>query len=373
MAASGSATRSVEECEISRSCHSGMPSITGTTWARTILASPLIRSARTGFLLCGMADEPFWPAPNGSASSDTSVRWPCRISIAIASQTVAMSARTLTHSAIPSRSTTWVATSAGPQAELGQDLGLDRRVDVGVGADRPGQLADRDRLPGPQQPVPAAVDGEREVGDPVTPDVRLGVDAVRPADPQRRPVRERMLTQHLAAAARTGPSAGRSTRRAAAPARCPAGPRRSCRSGRRRPPRAGVVLLAHADRNAITSWPVTASSAATASGVGGGAAATGPTASSRHRASLGVGRQHERLDLAPELVLVRLAPDVAHLGQRVAVDHPLSCRIPPARARCPAAPRRRRSPRRHGRWQAAWSAMSERYQPPRIRISSAAW
>ena len=61
MAASGSATRSVDECEMSRSCHSGMPSITGTTWARTTRASPQIRSERIGFRLCGIADEPFWP------------------------------------------------------------------------------------------------------------------------------------------------------------------------------------------------------------------------------------------------------------------------------------------------------------------------
>jgi len=41
----------------------------------------------------------------------------------------------------------------------------------------------------------------------------------------------------------------------------------------------GVVLSAQADRNAITSWLVTASIAATASGVGGGAARTGATLS----------------------------------------------------------------------------------------------
>ena len=43
-----------------------------------------------GFFLCGIAEEPFWPCPNGSHSSRTSVRWPCRTSSAIASQTVAM-------------------------------------------------------------------------------------------------------------------------------------------------------------------------------------------------------------------------------------------------------------------------------------------
>ena len=33
-----------------------------------------MRSLMIGFFLCGMADEPFWPLPNGSDSSRTSVR-----------------------------------------------------------------------------------------------------------------------------------------------------------------------------------------------------------------------------------------------------------------------------------------------------------
>jgi len=85
---------------------SGTPSSTGTNWARTILASPLIRSERTGFRLCGIADEPFWPLVKASASSRTSVRWPCLTSSATASHTVAAIASTPTHSAIPSLSTT---------------------------------------------------------------------------------------------------------------------------------------------------------------------------------------------------------------------------------------------------------------------------
>src|ERR1039457_7061902 len=51
---------------------------------RPPLASPQTRSERTGFFLWGIADEPFWPVPNGSASSATSVRWPCLTSSAIA-------------------------------------------------------------------------------------------------------------------------------------------------------------------------------------------------------------------------------------------------------------------------------------------------
>ena len=54
-----------------------------------------------GFCLCGIAEEPFWPGRNGSASSRTSVRWPCRTSSATASQTVAARASAPTHSAMP--------------------------------------------------------------------------------------------------------------------------------------------------------------------------------------------------------------------------------------------------------------------------------
>jgi hypothetical protein len=112
MDASGQRDRSVELWLMSRSCHSGMPSSTGTTCARTTRAMPAIRSLAMGFFLCGIALEPFWPLPNGSDSSRTSVRWPCRTSSANASQTVAMMARAPTHSLIPSRITTWVAGGA---------------------------------------------------------------------------------------------------------------------------------------------------------------------------------------------------------------------------------------------------------------------
>ena len=50
--------------------------------ARTTRASPQIRSATIGLRLCGIADEPFWPRPNGSSTSRTSVRARWRISSA---------------------------------------------------------------------------------------------------------------------------------------------------------------------------------------------------------------------------------------------------------------------------------------------------
>src|ERR1022692_2571070 len=43
----------------------------------------------------------------------------------------------------------------------------------------------------------------------------------------------------------------------------------------------------------------------------------------RDRARPRVLRKHQGLDLAPQLVLVCLAPDTAHLGQGVTLDHTL--------------------------------------------------
>ena len=59
--ASGAITRSTEECEMSRSCHSVTFSSAGTTAARTTRASPVRFSLSTGLRLCGIALEPFWP------------------------------------------------------------------------------------------------------------------------------------------------------------------------------------------------------------------------------------------------------------------------------------------------------------------------
>ena len=46
----------------------------GVTAARTIRASPVRFSVSTGLRLCGIADEPFWPAEKNSSASRSSVR-----------------------------------------------------------------------------------------------------------------------------------------------------------------------------------------------------------------------------------------------------------------------------------------------------------
>src|SRR5437868_908506 len=51
-------TRSADECEMSRSCHSGMFSIPTSAAARTTRARPEMRSATFGLRLCGIADGP---------------------------------------------------------------------------------------------------------------------------------------------------------------------------------------------------------------------------------------------------------------------------------------------------------------------------
>ena len=67
---------------MSRSCQSGTFSKPTTAAARTMRARPEIRSATFGFRLCGIADEPLFPAANGSSTSRTSVRARWRISVA---------------------------------------------------------------------------------------------------------------------------------------------------------------------------------------------------------------------------------------------------------------------------------------------------
>ena len=75
-------TRSTDECEMSRSCHSAMFSIAAIALRRSSRARPQICSQPIGLRLCGIADEPFWPFANGSSTSPISVFCRPRISSA---------------------------------------------------------------------------------------------------------------------------------------------------------------------------------------------------------------------------------------------------------------------------------------------------
>ena len=108
--ASGSATRSTLECEMSRSCHSATSSSPACAYERRRRARPVRFSLRIGFFLCGIAELPFWPAAKPSSASPTSVRCQWRMPSAICSIAVPSSASAHSTSAWRSRATTCVAT-----------------------------------------------------------------------------------------------------------------------------------------------------------------------------------------------------------------------------------------------------------------------
>ena len=138
---------------MSRSCHSGMPSITGTIWRARSRARPQIRSHRIGFFLCGIAHEPFWPGAErlGQLAHLGALAVPDLERDRLADR---RQHRQRGHPLADAVADHDLGGDVGrPQPERGGDVLLDRRVDVGVGADRAGDLGDADRLAGPPQPV----------------------------------------------------------------------------------------------------------------------------------------------------------------------------------------------------------------------------
>ena len=142
--ASGPITRSTDECEMSRSCQSATFSSAAAAYERSRRAMPHRFSDRIGFFLCGMADEPFCPLPNASIASPTSVRCQWRTVSAMRSTAVPRRASALKSAAWRSRATICVGTISGRRPSVAERLRLDRRVEVGVGADGAGDLADGD-------------------------------------------------------------------------------------------------------------------------------------------------------------------------------------------------------------------------------------
>ncbi len=97
---------------MSRSCHSATSSSAACALPRSTRARPEICSALIGLRLCGIAEEPFWPARNGSCTSLTSVRCRWRTSVAKRSMPAPASAIAPSSSAWRSRATTCVETSS---------------------------------------------------------------------------------------------------------------------------------------------------------------------------------------------------------------------------------------------------------------------
>ena len=99
---------------------------------------------------------------------------------------------------------TWVATSSRRQPQPLHHPRLDRGRDRGVGADRAGELADRELLEGVGEPRQVAVGLEGEARQAQAEGGRLGVDPVGAADAERVALLERAVDQRVAVGAGAG-------------------------------------------------------------------------------------------------------------------------------------------------------------------------
>ena len=181
----GPIIRSTEECEMSLSCQSATFSSAGMTAERTTRASPVRFSVSTGLRLCGMAEEPFWPAEKNSSASRNSVRCKCRISTASRSTPLAITPSTAKNMACRSRGITCVECGLGREAQLLRHMGLDAGIDAGERADGAGNGAGRNLRPRGLQA--GAVAGEFGIvpGQLDAEGGGLRVDSVATADTER--------------------------------------------------------------------------------------------------------------------------------------------------------------------------------------------
>ena len=171
---------------MSRSCQSATFSSPTTAAPRTTRASPQIRSATTGFRLCGIADEPFCPRPNGSCTSATSVRARCRISSANLSSDDATIASAVSSSACRSRWRICVEVGAGSSPSRSQAMRSSSGSVAAYVPTAPESLPTRMPSSARATPLPVAVELERPARELQAEGRRLGVHAVRAAHLERR-------------------------------------------------------------------------------------------------------------------------------------------------------------------------------------------
>ena len=363
---------------MSRSCQRATFSSPTSAAARTTRASPQIRSATTGLRLCGIAEEPFWPLPNGSCTSATSVRARWRISTREALQRgrgdrergeqlrVAVALDDLRRGRL------------GLEAEPLAGDALDLRVDRRVVADRAGELADphaferrarRGPVPRSSSNAQTASLRPNVVGSAWTPCVRPIVSVSRcssarattasnarsmpsrissPAAPQLQ--RERRVDDVRGGQAVVEPAAR---------------PRRARSRPRRRTPRGRDASSPRSPRRARESGVCAPARIA----VGG---------LRRHDADLGPAVERGELDLEPALELALVRPDPGHGRAGVARDHCSIVETDPAGTRRPGRGSARRGsrrcasrrPRRTPRARRAASARSRAARRARRRRSS---
>ena len=295
-----------------------------------------MRSAVIGLRLCGIAEEPFWPRPNGSSTSRTSVRARCRISVAKRSSDDATSASAESSSAWRSRCEDLRRGRRGLEPEPLAGDPLDLRVDRRVGADRARELADA-------QPVERPRAGARGRGRARTPSRRASGRTWSARRGRRGCGPMQSVSRCSSARASDGARARASSpSRSSAPASwtaarapCRARRRRSARSGSSGPPRRAARRRRRRRRRRRGSSR--ARSRRPRSGVGTTRAARIAAASSGGiDADRGPAVERRELDLepAPELGLVR--PDRGHGRAGVAGDH-----LRHSREGCGVHPRKR--------------------------------
>ena len=170
---------------MSRSCHSATFSSEARAFVRTRRARPATCSQPTGFLLWGMAEEPFWPEPKGSSTSRTSVFWRARISVANFSRLAAIEGEGGHHLGVPVALEDLRRDGRGQHPEPCADRLLDLRGQVREGAHRARQLAERDVGPRPVEPRELPLQLRVPQRHLQAEGHGLGVDAVGAADHRR--------------------------------------------------------------------------------------------------------------------------------------------------------------------------------------------
>ena len=175
---------------MSRSCQSTTFSRPTGAAARTTRDSPEMRSATFGLRLCGIADDPFIPAANGSSASPTSVRARCLTSVAKRSSEAAQSASAQSSSAWRSREITCVDTGSGSSPSRAHAISSTCGSIAPYAPTVPDSWPTRHVSSACSSRRRRAIELERPAGELPAERRRLGVDPVRASDADRPPVLE---------------------------------------------------------------------------------------------------------------------------------------------------------------------------------------
>ena len=178
--------RSTDECEMSRSCQSATFSSPAPRLPRSTRASPHSCSHFTGLRLCGIAARALL-RPGPERLLHLAHLGALQVPDLERERLDRRAERSRTRRAARRGGRARAPASPAPRSSpsCSHTYCLDARVDVRVRADRARELADRDHLPRPAQPLDVAAHlqrPERELG---AERHGLGVDAVRPPDHRR--------------------------------------------------------------------------------------------------------------------------------------------------------------------------------------------